>query len=100
MIIPKRQTVFELDKLLKNNGNCKCRFVWIVKKAWFENILYEPQSILKKQEVRPENLTSAYLGWTRRAESELIFNQIISFNAIFNLSIIIYEYLNNLRINM
>ena len=66
MIIPKRQTVFELDKLLKNNGNCKCRFVWIVKKAWFENILYEPQSILKKQEVRPENLTSAYLGWGGR----------------------------------
>ena len=52
MIIPKRQTVFELVKLLKNKDSCESWFVWIVKKARFESILYEPQNILKKQEVR------------------------------------------------
>ena len=63
MIISKRQTVFELVKLLKNKDSWESWFVWIVKKARFENILYEPQNILKKQEVRPKNLTSTYLGW-------------------------------------
>lgn len=48
---------------MKNKDSCESWFVWIVKKARFENILYEPQNILKKQEVRPKNLTSIYLGW-------------------------------------
>lgn len=35
----------------------------MVKKASLKNILYEPQKILKKQEVRPQNLTSVQSGW-------------------------------------
>ena len=48
---------------MKNKDSCESWFVWIVKKARFENILYEPQNILKKQEVRPKNLTSKQSGW-------------------------------------
>ena len=35
----------------------------MVKKASLKNILYEPQNIIKKQEVRPQNLTSVQCGW-------------------------------------
>lgn len=55
---------------MKNNNSYKDWFVWIVKKARVENILYEPQNILKKQEVRSKNLTSTYLGWRELAEKE------------------------------
>ena len=34
----------------------------MVKKASLKNILCEPQNILKKQEVRPQNLTSVQSG--------------------------------------
>ena len=42
----------------------------MVKKASLKNILYEPQNILKKQEVRPQNLTSKQSGWARRVKPE------------------------------
>lgn len=62
---------------MKNKDSCESWFVWIVKKARFENILYEPQNILKKQEVRPKNLTSIYLGWKK--EQYLKQNLIINY---------------------
>lgn len=42
----------------------------MVKKASLKNILYEPQNIIKKQEIRPENLTSVQSGWRELAEKE------------------------------
>ena len=38
-----------------------------------KNTLCEPQNIIKKQEVRPKNLTSVQSGWRRRAVSEYIY---------------------------
>lgn len=55
---------------MKNNDSYRSWFVWIVKKARFENILHEPQNIIKKQEVRPQNLTSVHCGWRELAEKE------------------------------
>lgn len=55
----------------------------MVKKASLKNILYEPQNIIKKQEVRPQNLTSVQCGWRRRAVSEYIYN--VYFNILYNL---------------
>lgn len=43
----------------------------MVKKASLKNILYEPQNIVKKQEVRPQNLTSVQSGCPRCTIFEL-----------------------------
>ena len=55
----------------------------MVKKASLKNILYEPQNVIKKQEVRSQNLTSVQSGWRRRAVSEYIYN--VYFNILYNL---------------
>ena len=39
-----------------------------------KNTICEPQNILKKQEVRPQNLTSVQSGWTCRVIHGLIIN--------------------------
>lgn len=41
--------------------------------------------MIKKQGLKPKFKPIARGGWRRRAEPELIFNQIISFKVIFNL---------------
>ena len=64
----------------------------MVKKASLENILYEPQNIIKKQEVRPQNLTSVQSGWRRLAILELvIIGCKVTFFAIYSLNLLRFQ---------